>query len=215
MHLPASVVSSTLEWFWSVVYTWVRHGKASFFPTSNEYFTFNSLLFTAIGFFGYLRYGEEVMEFGSITLNLPNSPMNESVKLMFGLAIFLTFALQFYVPINILWPSIVSWQKLENRPRTLYLELLFRAALVCLTFGIAAAIPKLDLLISLVGALSSSSLALIFPPCIELLVRSGEDDLSSTRWTFLMIKNLFIIIFGLIGFVTGTYIAMKKIIENV
>lgn len=91
-------------------------------------------LYLAMGFFGYLKYGQAVMDFGSITLNLPTSPMNETVKLMFALAIFLTFALQFYVPINILWPAITKRFQLDTRVRrTYYLELAFRGFLVSVT----------------------------------------------------------------------------------
>lgn len=91
-------------------------------------------LYLAMGFFGYLKYGESVMAFGSITLNLPASPMNETVKLMFALSIFLTYGLQFYVPINLLWPTMQShFQLPSDAKRTYWLELLFRAFLVTLT----------------------------------------------------------------------------------
>jgi proton-coupled amino acid transporter len=86
--------------------------------------------------------------------------------------------------------------------------------LVPSTVLIAAAIPKLDLFISLVGALSSSCLALIFPPCIDLLVRAVDNELSAARWRFLLTKNIFIIVFGLVGFATGTYISIKRIVEE-
>lgn len=41
--------------------------------------------------------------------------------------------------------------------------------------SLAALVPRLDLFISLVGALSSSCLALIFPPLIDICVRWEED----------------------------------------
>lgn len=60
-------------------------------------------LYTAVGFFGYLKYGENVA--ASITLNLSaNDVLAQSVRLMMALAIFLSYGLQFYVPINIIGP---------------------------------------------------------------------------------------------------------------
>lgn len=44
-----------------------------------------------------------------------------------------------------------------------------------MTVALAAAIPKLDLFISLVGAISSSGLALILPPLIDLCVLWNEE----------------------------------------
>lgn len=60
-------------------------------------------LYTAVGFFGYLKYGENVA--ATITLNLDsNAVLAQSVRLMMALAIFLSYGLQFYVPMNIIGP---------------------------------------------------------------------------------------------------------------
>ncbi|CAB3381937.1 Hypothetical predicted protein, partial [Cloeon dipterum] len=62
-------------------------------------------LYSAVGFFGYLKYGELTQ--GSITLNLPTEEvLAQSVKLMIAIAIFLTYALQFYVPFEIIWNRV-------------------------------------------------------------------------------------------------------------
>jgi len=54
-----------------------------------------------------------------------------SVKLMFAIAIFFTYGIQFYVPIEILWPSI------NNRVNNIYLkkygEYLLRFFFLCVT----------------------------------------------------------------------------------
>ncbi|CAL8271037.1 unnamed protein product [Boreogadus saida] len=75
---------------------------------------------------------------------------------------------------------------------------------------IAVLIPELDLVISLVGSVSSSFLALIFPPLLEMLT-FHTDGLSPLVIT----KNVIISGVGLIGFATGTYSAfMELIIRN-
>ena len=47
--------------------------------------------------------------------------------------------------------------------------MVLRLVLVVVTIGLALAIPRIDLIISLVGACASSALALIFPPIIHSL----------------------------------------------
>jgi len=76
----------------------------------------------------------------------------------------------------------------------------------CLTAGLAAAIPRLDLFISLVGAFGCSFLGLIFPPLISLIVY--WDTVSRAT----LIKNSLIIILGFVGFATGTYASIEAII---
>ncbi|KAI1304148.1 Proton-coupled amino acid transporter 1 [Halotydeus destructor] len=177
-------------------------------------------LYCGMGFFGYLKYGADVQ--GSITLNLPQNAANEVCRLMFALSIFLSYSLQMYIPINIVWPVIVRKFSLEEgSSRTEVYNVLYRTIFVTATFAVAAAIPRLDLIISLVGALSGSCLALIFPPLIDLATDWEEDEednksnlseQSSTRvWWYG--KNLGICFFGVIGFATGTYAAMSDIIK--
>jgi proton-coupled amino acid transporter len=120
------------------------HAFPGMFGVLNTGMVLVGCLYLAMGFFGYLKYGEAVMSFGSITLNLPATPLNETVKLMFALSIFLTFGLQFYVPINILWPGMQSHFKLPAEAnRTYCLELLFRATLVAFTCkSISSLVPS-------------------------------------------------------------------------
>jgi proton-coupled amino acid transporter len=64
-----------------------------------------SCLYIAVGFFGYLKYGEDVQ--GSITLNLPVEEwLAQVIILLMSLAIFFSYALQFYVPLEILLPPV-------------------------------------------------------------------------------------------------------------
>ncbi|XP_059079613.1 proton-coupled amino acid transporter 2-like isoform X2 [Tigriopus californicus] len=159
-------------------------------------------LYIAIGFFGYLKYGDDVL--GSITLNLPVEEwLAQAVMVMMSVAIFFSYALQFYVPLEIVLPLVAD--RFPSRP--LLTEMIVRYCLVILTFALAAAIPRLDLFISLVGAVSSSTLALMAPPVIEMM----------TFWPTLsrlsVVKNIFIFSLGFLGFFTGTYVSLQNIIE--
>lgn len=182
-------------------------GKVGVLNTS---MTIVSALYTAVGFFGYLKFGDFVQS--NIALNLDRTPANEVIRIMFAFAIFLSYPLQFYVPFNILWPVLVEKYDLRGRSMDIRIqEYLLRGILVTLTFCLAAVVPKLDLFISLVGAFSSSCLALIFPPLIQTLVFWDADQCRSARVAWI-IKNLLIFIFGLLIFVIGTHAAMREII---
>lgn len=74
--------------------------------------------------------------------------------------------------------------------------------------SLAALIPKLDLFISLVGAVSSSILALVFPPMLEMVTFWSQ----TTKW--LIIKNALITVFGVLVFATGTYASIAALVTE-
>ncbi|TDH07317.1 hypothetical protein EPR50_G00104760 [Perca flavescens] len=163
-----------------------------------------TFLYISLGTIGYLCFGEHIG--GSITLNLPNCWMYQAVKLLYSFGIFITFALQFYVPAEILIPPVLArvsqrWEKA--------VDLLLRTVLVIFTCALAILIPELDLVISLVGSVSSSFLALIFPPILQILTFHTEG-LSP----LVTVRNIIISVIGFIGFLTGTYIAISEIVAR-
>ncbi|CAG9761643.1 unnamed protein product [Ceutorhynchus assimilis] len=166
------------------------------------------LLYASTGFFGYLKYGMDTE--GSITLNLPqDEPLGQSVKVMIAVAIFFTYALQFFVPIEIIWKAV---KNNFSEERQNFANISIRISLVFLTVVLAILIPNLGGFISLVGAVCLSMLGLIFPATIDLVTFYEEPGLGRYNWR--LYKNLFLIFFGLIGFVTGTYVSIIEIIES-
>ncbi|XP_031370511.1 proton-coupled amino acid transporter 1-like, partial [Apis dorsata] len=77
------------------------------------------------------------------------------------------------------------------------------------TVILAEAIPQLGLFISLVGAVSSTALALIFPPIIEMVVCWQNASLGICTIS----KDILIVLIGLLGFITGTYESITSIIK--
>lgn len=164
-------------------------------------------LYTGVGFFGFLQYGDDTK--GSITLNLPvTEVLAQSVKVMIAVAIFLTYGLQFYVPMEVIWKSIGH----RFGAHKLAAEYVVRTLLVIGTVAIAVAIPQLGPFISLVGAVCLSTLGLMFPAIIELVTYWESPGMGSCYWR--LWKNFFIILFGILGFITGTITSIEEIVAE-
>ncbi|XP_004428690.2 PREDICTED: proton-coupled amino acid transporter 3 [Ceratotherium simum simum] len=163
------------------------------------------ILYICLGTLGYMKFGSNTQ--ASITLNLPNCWLYQSVKLMYSIGIFFTYTLQFHVPAEIIIPFVISQ---VSESWALSVDLSVRTALVCLTCVSAILIPRLDLVISLVGSVSSSALALIIPPLLELITFYPEDMSCVT-----IAKDIMISILGLLGCVFGTYQALYELTQPI
>lgn len=97
----------------------------------------------------------------------------------------------------------------ENHP--LITELLFRTFMVLVTFTVAVLIPELDLLLSLIGAVCSTVLALVLPPLMEFIIMSCDE--TKSNW-FVTIKNFVILIISFLGFLTGGFESISAIVAK-
>ncbi|KAJ4946211.1 hypothetical protein JOQ06_023880, partial [Pogonophryne albipinna] len=89
-----------------------------------------TFLYITLGTIGYLCFGDTIG--GSITLNLPNCWTYQGVKLLYSFGIFITFALQFYVPAEILIPPVLARVSVRwERP----VDMLLRTVLVLFTLA--------------------------------------------------------------------------------
>lgn len=165
------------------------------------------LLYSTVGFFGYLRFGNDTMDNITLNLNTKEIPA-QCVQLMIATAIFLTYGLQFYVPMEIIWKNLKQY----FGARKLQAEYAVRIALVIFTVGVAIAIPNLGPFISLVGAVCLSTLGLMLPSIIELVtVWEQENGLGRFNWR--LWKNIAIVSFGVLGFATGSYTSINDILH--
>lgn len=94
--------------------------------------------------------------------------MPEVTRGLFTFAIFISYALQCYVPISIIWQNYIGDTITKSEKRESYL-LVLRILTTILTFLIAAAVPHLGLFISLFGAFCLSILGLVFPAIMVIV----------------------------------------------
>uniref|UniRef100_A0A7G3ABM4 Putative amino acid transporter n=1 Tax=Lutzomyia longipalpis TaxID=7200 RepID=A0A7G3ABM4_LUTLO len=166
-----------------------------------------TILYAIIGFLGYLKFGTDAK--GSITLNIPQmEPTAQAITIIFAVAIFISYGLQCYVPVEIIWNQYLL-KRFEDSPKKLMMEFVTRIVVVIMTFLLAVAIPRLGLFISLFGALCLSALGLAFPAIMEICVL-WPDKLGPCR--FVLYRDIALIIFGIVGLVAGTYVSVRDII---
>merc|ERR1712123_84009 len=151
-------------------------------------------LYIGMGFFGYLKYGE--LTAASITLNLPEGDILAQLALcMFSIAIFFSYALQFYVVMDIIGPNIIK-PNVSDRMYP-FVEWLTRVLLTVLTLGMAATVPWLDLLVSLLGAIKMSTLSLMAPALVDSAANWHSD--TSSFWFYVRtLKNSLVFLVGLL-----------------
>ncbi|EFO23086.2 hypothetical protein LOAG_05400 [Loa loa] len=163
-------------------------------------------IFAMMGFYGYLAVGDEVSD--TITLNVPHEPMYQIIKLIFSMCVMVSYPLQFFIPMERIEKWMTRKIPVENQTAYIYFA---RYGIVLLTCAVAELIPHLALFISLIGAFSGSSMALLFPPFIDLLVSHSRGKLVLKVW----IINLTLLLFALIGLVAGTYTALVEIFKKI
>lgn len=179
----------------------------------------------SIGFFGYVQFGAAIA--GTITVNLPAEPMYDAVQLLYAFAVLLTYPIILYVPIQVLWPIIRrkvarrlkvadSQKKADNsfsaRAKLMTVEFAFRAALVLSTYILAAVIPKLELIISLVGSVTSSTVTITIPAILYTVAFWNQEG--PLGKFFLVLVNGTLLIIGLGGLGFGFYYSLLDIIDS-
>ncbi|KAE9555009.1 hypothetical protein FO519_001755 [Halicephalobus sp. NKZ332] len=186
-----------------------RMEKPQFFISWNGVLNSSCLVvlavFAVIGFYGYLSVGDIVKD--TVTLNLPNEPFYQMLKIMFVLCVMVSYPLQFYVPMERIEKYITRKCPAEKHIKYIYIA---RFLIVLTTLAIAELVPHLALFIALIGAVACTSLALLFPPLIDLLVSYAQNRLTVKTW----IIDGIMLFFAFIGFVTGTYSALSEIIAT-
>ncbi|XP_026745621.1 proton-coupled amino acid transporter-like protein CG1139 [Trichoplusia ni] len=173
----------------------------------NVTMVFVAALYGVVGIFGYLKYGEGVL--GSITLNLPEGEILAlTAKILVAIAVLFTYCLQMYAPMDIIWTRMKSRVRKDYHNTS---QIVLRTVSVVLTVVLAVAVPDLELLIGLVGAIFFSTLGLLIPVVVQT-VHKWERGLG--KYSYILWKNGLLLIFYIIVLVSGCYAAINAIIAK-
>ncbi|RVE48927.1 hypothetical protein evm_006389 [Chilo suppressalis] len=168
--------------------------------------TFIMVLYSALGLFGYFKYGDVLR--GSITLNLPLDHWPAiCAKCFIALSILFTYPLHFFVIIDLFTRHTTPHIPAKYQNIT---QIFARIAIVCICGGIGVALPMLEQIINLVGALFYSILGLITPGIIETIFR--WEDLGRYNW--ILWKNIVIVLFGVCSLLSGCAVTISDIIRK-
>ncbi|CAG9572636.1 unnamed protein product [Danaus chrysippus] len=161
-----------------------------------------------VGFFGYWGFGEKSKS--PVTLNFPLSPFPIALKVGMAVMVYVTFALNFWVPFDLVWYYIK--QKYEPEKYWLW-ERVYRAIFVTTITLIAVVFPSVTKFIGLLGSFCLSNMGFIYPSFIELCLDWNDPGLGVMMWR--LWKFVFILIFGTILCIIGTYSNAKELINEV
>lgn len=130
---------------------------------------------------------------------------------MIATGVMFGYAIQLFVAIQIMFSGIPESFKLAEK-YPIIAELMFRTLMVIVTFTVAAVVPNLSLLLSLIGCVGCVVLAFVLPVLSELIILHNE--VNGIGWLY-WIKNVTILLIALVGFIFGGYISLKSILNEI
>jgi len=170
---------------------------------------FCGVVYLAMGFCGFIKFGIDTLP--SISLNLPaDNLLAQSCQAMFALAVYFSYALQFYVVMDIINSNIITTYIPDNWQ--LLVDYAIRFLLNLLIFCLAATIPWMDLLVALISCLTISTLSVIVPALIDTALYWRTDF--GTKFKLRLFKNCLLLMIGFLSLVVGTYISLCDIIKK-
>ncbi|XP_034650875.1 glutamate transporter polyphemus isoform X1 [Drosophila subobscura] len=160
------------------------------------------------GIMGYWRFGQIVE--ASITLNIPqNEILAQLIKVFIATGIFLSYPLNGFVAITVIF-SDYSETTEKGKYHTL-LEYVVRISFLLLTGLVAVGVPNLAALTELEGAFSLSNLNLLCPALIDIFL---NYDIGYGRLRWKLIRDLLLILVGLVFGIVGCMLAMKQLLDD-
>ncbi|CAI5437717.1 unnamed protein product [Caenorhabditis angaria] len=173
-----------------------------------------TILYAFLGFFGYIKFGPSVQ--GSLTLNLPNSLLSVSIKALLVLKIFFGCAIQLFVIVQMLLPTVRSRISDERKTLQKCVPYFLRASLMLVALALALIVPNLMQIIPLVGITSGLLISLIIPSFLDCMVFLPVFKKEGDMFKFYtkLISNSILFVLGWMFLASGLYSSIDDIIYN-
>lgn len=165
-------------------------------------------VYASVGFVGYFVYGDGTHP--SIISNLPpNDVLSQVARGCIAIAVFLTWLLQFYVPMEIVWRNVKeffpkNWHNLA--------QIAIRGGTCIFAIYVGIIVPNLGAIIQFVGAIFFSTLGLFVPAVIDIVVK-WEDGFGFMGW--ILIKNILIMSFSIFALIAGSADAYDELMNGI
>lgn len=161
------------------------------------------------GFMGYIRYGDDISN--SVTLDLPlKNVLVQIVIVLYCIAIYFSYPSGYFVIFNIVWNEWVS-KKLSKFPGNIVYECYIRICINVVLFSIILVLPKLSLFTDLGGLVCSMFDSIIIPSLLQILLSSNANG---TTFTYVLVKNVVIIVFGVVLLFFGVFQCSSNILHG-
>lgn len=175
-----------------------------------------TIFMTAIGLYGYNAFGEETKP--TITVNVPRTGLYSSITSCLIIQSILGHSIAMYVVFDMFFKGFR--RKFRNRFPSVHESIVdkgFRCFWVLLTYFMAILVPKLELMIPLVGVTSGTLCALVYPPLFQLLCQWEEWKVTLTpmRRNLQIGLNFCIIIIGFFAIGSGITANILSIMQTV
>jgi len=167
-----------------------------------------TFLYISFGTCGYLSFGPETSDI--ITTNIPHESKDSFdfarlVQFCLSLGLFLTYPVMMFPVTNLLQQRAQQWLNSDKIVEHKYFGMFIRLCCVTITGIVAILVPKFALVMSLIGATCCTFLAFIIPAVCHIMIFKETLTNSQRAWDY------FLVAVGVIGCLTGTWDAVKKI----
>ncbi|KAL6334792.1 hypothetical protein AAG906_021759 [Vitis piasezkii] len=164
-------------------------------------FLFNNVIYISIAVVGYLMYGSDVQS--QITLNLPTRELSSK------LAIYTTLAIPVCRYALVMTPvaSSIETGLMNKNGDKRSIRLLTRIALLISVAVTACIFPYFESLMAVVGSICVVLASFLLPCCCYLKI-SG----TYRKWSYELVGIIWIIIFGTVAGVVGTYASISDLV---
>lgn len=170
-----------------------------------------TLWYAVVGLLGYWKYANSPTGIQDvITLQEDvREHLVKALRILYAVSIYISYSLQMYPAVDIVWNNYLMY-KIKDSPNLLLWEYFFRVGIVVMTFVLAVTVPLLGLFISLLGSVQLASLGFVFPGIMDICVH--WPDMGTGNW--ILVKDLTLILLGLVGLASGSYSAISEIVRK-